>query len=129
VVSSQPSPAIRVLLVEENRDSREMYAMYLQFSGLEVLEAGDGQTALELTRTGRPSVVVTDLSIPGLSGVELCRQIKGDPEMQRIPVIVVTGQGVDAATLQMGDCGCEKILIKPCPPDQLVAEVRRLVGI
>jgi two-component system, cell cycle response regulator DivK len=111
-----------VLLVDDFSDTRSMYAEFLSFSGFDVAEAGDGQEAVDQTVALRPSLVVMDLSLPGLSGSEATRRIRNDPRTAAIPVLVVsghTGSEIDEAR----SAGCTDVLVKPCAPDELVARI------
>ena len=80
-----------VLLVEDDPDSREMYAAGLQWAGFRVSSVGDGTTALTQAMSLSPQIVVTDLHVPGLNGLELCRRLKTTESTALIPLIAVTG--------------------------------------
>jgi DNA-binding response OmpR family regulator len=89
-----------VLIVDDEIDIREAVAELLAEEGYEVIDAGDGAEALRKAREFHPSVVLLDLMMPGMNGWEFCAQRKGDPELERIPVIVLSAlgrvQGIDA---------------------------------
>jgi len=105
-----------VLLVEDDRDTREMYSEYLSYSGLQVTEAPTGRRALESVRNHRPDVVVTDLAMPEMDGRELSRRLRSDRETADLPIIAVSGQ------LSPGEriAGADVVLEKPCEPDRLL---------
>jgi two-component system, cell cycle response regulator DivK len=105
-----------VLLVEDDRDTREMYSEYLSYSGLRVSEAPTGRRALESVRNHRPDVVVTDLAMPEMDGRELSRRLRSDRETADLPIIAVSGQ------LSPGEriAGADVVLEKPCEPDRLL---------
>lgn len=126
-MADQPRNRFRVLLVDDDADTRAMYAMALELSEFEVLEASDGAAALALASESLPDVVVTDLTGPGLDGFELVSWLQADPRTARIQAIVVTGwadQATRARTLKAGAA----FLSKPCLPDVLVAEVFRALA-
>jgi DNA-binding response OmpR family regulator len=89
-----------VLVVDDEADIREAVAELLVEEGYEVVGAGDGAEALRKAREFHPSVVLLDLMMPGMNGWEFCAQRKGDPDLERIPVIVLSAlgrvQGLDA---------------------------------
>ena len=116
-----------VLLVDDSEDNREVYAQYLSFSGFRVEIAVDGVEAVEKAASLKPDVIVMDLSLPRLDGWEATRQIKSAPETRNIPVIALTGHAVSESKRKALDVGCSGYLTKPCLPDILVSEIRRLV--
>ena len=109
----------RVLLVEDDRDTREMYCQYLSFSGMEVTEARDGRRALERAANERPDVVVTDIAMPVMDGLELSRRLRAQVETRDVPIIAVSGQASDRAR----QAGADIVLDKPCEPDRLLHEI------
>lgn len=116
-----------VLVVDDFDDNREMYAEYLRFKGYEVAEATNGQDAIEITRRLLPDVVCMDLSLPGLDGWEATRQLKADERTQRIPIVVVTGHALEQDSRSAVEAGGDSFLTKPCLPEQLAAEVERML--
>jgi two-component system, cell cycle response regulator DivK len=116
-----------VLLVDDSEDNREVYAQYLAFSGFRVEIAVDGVEAVEKASLLHPDVIVMDLSLPRLDGWEATRQIKSAPATSGIPVIALTGHAVSESKRRALDVGCSGYLTKPCLPDILVSEIRRLV--
>jgi two-component system cell cycle response regulator DivK len=116
-----------VLLVDDSEDNREVYAQYLAFAGFRVEMAVDGVEAVEKASDLRPDVIVMDLSLPRLDGWEATRQIKSAPETSGIPVIALTGHAVSESKKKALEVGCSGYLTKPCLPDILVSEIRRLV--
>ncbi len=115
-----------VLLVEDDPDARAMYAWYLRHSGIDVAEAAEGHTALQLARQQPPDVVVTDVRMPGVDGLELCRQLHEDPERKETPVVCITGEPAATVTPRAKEVGCETVLTKPCLPERLEHVVRSL---
>jgi CheY-like chemotaxis protein len=126
MAGSEPAQPL-VLLVDDSEDNREVYAQYLSFSGFRVEIAVDGVEAVEKAASLKPDVIVMDLSLPRLDGWEATRQIKSAPETRNIPVIALTGHAVSESKRRALDVGCSGYLTKPCLPDILVSEIRRLV--
>jgi CheY-like chemotaxis protein len=123
-MSSANAPPV-VLLVDDHTDSREMFAEMLLRSGFIVVEAQNGDQALARLTEQRPSIVVTDLRMPGLPAVELCRQL----QKQGIPVIAVTALHPGPEHEEARAAGCAAVLLKPVLPDVLITEIRRILEI
>jgi two-component system cell cycle response regulator DivK len=105
-----------VLLVEDDRDTREMYYEYLSYSGMVVTEAATGRRALERVAEHRPDVVVTDIAMPEMDGLELSRRLRADNATRDVPIIAVSGQASERAR----EAGADVVLEKPCEPDKLL---------
>ena len=106
----------RVLLVEDDRDTREMYCQYLSYSGMDVTEARNGRRALERAENQLPDVVVTDIAMPEMDGLELSRRLRSHAATRDVPIIAVSGQASDRAR----QAGADVVLDKPCEPDRLL---------
>jgi DNA-binding response OmpR family regulator len=111
-----------VLLVDDDPDTREMYALALRLSQFEVIEAADGQTALAAASAFLPDVVVTDLSGPNLDGFELLEWLDAHPDTARIRAIVLTGW-TDETARARAEVADAEFLLKPCLPQTLVLQV------
>ncbi len=112
----------RVLLVEDHADTRQMYAEFLGIE-FEVLTAADGEGALSMMRAGVPDLIVTDLSLPGMDGFELIARIRSDASLRSIPIICLSGYGGHEHEQRARAAGCDRILQKPCMPDELAGIV------
>lgn len=107
---------LHVLLVEDDRDTREMYFEYLSYSGMVVTEAATGRRALERVAEHRPDVVVTDIAMPEMDGLELSRRLRAGATTHDVPIIAVSGQASERAR----EAGADVVLEKPCEPDKLL---------
>ena len=116
-----------VLVVEDYQDAREMYAAYLQFSGFEVAEAANGVEAVEKAVELLPDIVLMDLALPRMDGWEATRRLKADARTRHIPVVALTGHALAGHAEGAREAGCDSFVTKPCLPDALVAEIRRLL--
>jgi CheY-like chemotaxis protein len=116
-----------VLVVEDYQDAREMYAAYLQFSGFEVAEASNGVEAVEKATSLLPDLVLMDLALPRMDGWEATRRLKGDARTRHIPIVALTGHALAGHAHGAREAGCDAFVTKPCLPDALVAEIRRLL--
>ncbi len=120
--------AALILVVDDYQDAREMYAEYLQFSGFRVAEARNGNEAVAQAFSLRPDLILMDLSLPGMDGWEATRLLKADDRTKHIPVVALTGHALAGASEGAKKAGCDSFVTKPCLPDDLVAEVRRMLG-
>jgi CheY-like chemotaxis protein len=116
-----------VLLVEDHADTRQMYAEFLGAS-FDVLEAADGQEALEILQDQVPALVITDFSLPGIDGFELTRQMRSSPLTGQIPVICLSGYGGHDHERRAREVGCDRVLEKPCLPDLLARTAHEMVA-
>jgi two-component system, cell cycle response regulator DivK len=124
-MSADPRPL--VLVVDDYQDAREMYAEYLSFSGFRVAEAGNGLEAIEKAFELRPDVILMDLSLPGMDGWAATRRLKMDDRTKSIPVVALTGHALAGASDGARQAGCDAFVTKPCLPDELVLEVKRVL--
>ena len=116
-----------VLVVEDYQDAREMYAAYLQFSGFDVVEAGNGLEAIEKAFELLPDIVLMDLALPRMDGWEATRRLKNDERTRHIPIVALTGHALAGHAEGAREAGCDAFVTKPCLPDALVAEIKRLL--
>jgi len=117
-----------ILVVDDYQDAREMYAEYLQFSGFRVAEAKNGNEAVEQAFALKPDLILMDLSLPGMDGWEATRRLKADEATKHIPIVALTGHALAGASEGARKAGCDSFVTKPCLPDDLVVEVRRMLS-
>jgi CheY-like chemotaxis protein len=117
-----------ILVVDDYQDAREMYAEYLQYSGFRVAEARNGNEAVTQARSLKPDLILMDLSLPGMDGWEATRVLKADEATKRIPIVALTGHALAGASEGARKAGCDSFVTKPCLPDDLVVEVRRMLN-
>ena len=118
-----------ILVVDDYQDAREMYAEYLQFSGFRVAEARNGNEAVAQARSLKPDLILMDLSLPGMDGWEATRVLKADETTKHIPIVALTGHALAGASEGARKAGCDSFVTKPCLPDDLVIEVRRMLNV
>lgn len=123
---TSPSPRRTVLLAEDHADTRMFYAELFRET-FDVIEAGRGDQALQLAREQMPSLIITDLSLPGITGIELARALKGDAATAGIPIICLSGYADDETTSAVTASGIDRMLVKPCMPDDLLAQAEALM--
>jgi DNA-binding response OmpR family regulator len=118
----------RLLLVEDDPALQKVLVILLQLDGFDVSTAGDGQEALEMIRAERPDLVLTDLMMPQMDGVELTRSIKTDPYLQGIPVMVLTALREERERAHLISLGADAFVAKPYNSAGLTARIRELLG-
>lgn len=117
-----------ILLVEDNFDNRSIYRMILEHAGFEVLEAHDGQTAIDLARTRIPDLILMDISIPVIDGWEATQILKANAATRTIPIVALTAHALVSDREMAARVGCDGYLAKPVEPRRVVDEVRRLLA-
>lgn len=122
------SVAPTILVVDDDEDIREMLGYVLERFHLRVVDAGNGADALAIAHdTSGLSLVLLDLRMPGMSGVDVLENLKRDPETTEIPVVVLSGdRDARATAASLGAAGC---LVKPVTTDALMREVSRFVPV
>ena len=114
----------KVLIVDDIPDLVVIAACALRDDGHEVLTAGNGKEALELSAAQRPDAILLDVMMPGMDGIEVCRRLKADPQLRNIPVILVTAKTADDDVVRGLDAGADDYIAKPFRKEVLAARVR-----
>ena len=115
---------MNILVIEDERKTSELIQLYLQRNGYTVLAAADGHTGLALARTHQPDLIVLDLMLPGLDGLDLCRILRAEAT---IPIIMLTARSTEDDKLLGLELGADDYLTKPFSPRELVARVRTVL--
>ncbi|MGH9768809.1 MAG: response regulator [Blastocatellia bacterium] len=116
---------LRVLVVEDNDDSRELYVLVLTRAGFEVKEAVDGEAALQMLDQCEPDLLITDIQTPSMSGIDLIRRVRSQEKWANLPIIAVSAFSRDQlahAAMQ----GATRVLRKPFEPNRLLSAVFEL---
>jgi len=116
-----------VLVVEDEQDIAELVSYHLGREGYQVLVAGTGEEGLKLARAKRPALVVLDLMLPGLDGLEVCKQLRSDPTTQQMAVLMLTAKGEESDIVVGLQLGADDYVTKPFSPKVLVARVKALL--
>jgi len=117
-----------VLVVEDYADAREMCCEFLVLAGYRAAEAKDGYEAVEKATELLPDIILMDLSLPGMDGLEATRKLRADDRTRAIPIVALTGHTLPEHLAAAKEAGCDSFLTKPCLPDAIVAEVRRMLA-
>jgi two-component system cell cycle response regulator DivK len=116
-----------VLIVDDNVDAREMYAIYLEHAGFRAAEAEDGEAAIEMARRDRPAVILMDATMPRMDGWEAARRLKADDDTKTIPLIMLTAHAFDEHRQRATEVGADAFLAKPVLPDALAQQIRKML--
>jgi CheY-like chemotaxis protein len=117
-----------ILLVEDNEDNYDIYATYLTHVGYEVVVATDGEVGVALARERRPALILMDIGLPGISGLDATRQLKCDPETSHIPIVALTAHALAEDRAAAAAAGCDLFLTKPIAPADLASQVRGVLA-
>jgi DNA-binding response OmpR family regulator len=118
---------VRILVAEDDRDIADLIAHYLRKQGWEPHVVAAGDEAVAYARRHSIDLVVLDLMLPGLSGLEVCRLLRGDKTTEALPIIMVTARAEETDRIVGLDIGADDYLAKPFSPNELVARVRALL--
>jgi len=118
----------KILLVEDNEFNRKIVRDLLAKQPYDLLEAHDGEAGVEAARRDKPDVIVMDVQLPKLSGLDATRAIRAEPETAKIPIIVVTSFALSGDDKKAMDAGASAYLAKPYSPRQLLDTIRRMAG-
>ncbi len=117
----------RILVVEDHEDTRELLKYNLEAAGLSVFVAADGYTGLKLARELRPALVLLDLMLPGIDGLEICRRLKKDPATSHTSVIMLTAKGEEVDRIVGFELGADDYVVKPFSPRELMLRVKAVL--
>lgn len=117
----------RILVVDDEPKIVTIVVAYLQRDGYQALRADDGRAALELARAEIPDLVVLDLMLPGLSGWDVCRELRRDPRTASVPIIMLTARDEVADRIVGLELGADDYLVKPFDPKELIARIRAVL--
>jgi two-component system cell cycle response regulator DivK len=119
--------AQRILIVEDNDLNLKLFRDLLAANGFETVETREGLEAMALTRSMMPDLILMDIQLPEISGLDITRKIKADPDLRHIPIIAVTAFAMKDDEEKILQAGCEAYLSKPIAIDQFLATIRRFL--
>ncbi|KYZ78253.1 ArsR family transcriptional regulator [Anaerosporomusa subterranea] len=117
----------KILIVDDELSIRELIKFNLEKAGFSVLECGDGAEALQLVKTQKPELLVLDLMLPGLDGIEVCRNLKSHRDTSGIPIIMLTAKSDEIDKVIGLEMGADDYLTKPFSPRELIARVKAVL--
>jgi len=117
----------KILIVEDEPDIRKLVHYNLTQERFKVIEAEDGERALKIIQRERPHLIILDLMLPGLSGLEICRSLRERPETAHLPILMLTAKAGEADRVVGLEMGADDYLTKPFSPRELVARVKAIL--
>jgi two-component system cell cycle response regulator DivK len=117
-----------ILVIDDDRDTCEMYAQYCRHVGFRAITATDGDSGILMARRYRPVAIVMDLTMHPTDGWEATRRLKNGHWTTHIPIIACTGQFLGQYVERALEAGCDAYLVKPCLPEDLVREIRKVLA-
>ena len=118
----------KILVAEDDPDIRDLVVFRLERSGWTVVEAADGQQALDLARSDRPDVAVVDWMMPIKSGIEVISELRDDPDLSSIPILMLSARAQEPDIVQGFTAGANDYLTKPFSPQELHLRVQALLA-
>ena len=119
--------AKKILIIEDEKDIAELIRHYLEKDKFETLLASDGEKGLELIRRQNPDVVILDLMLPKIDGIEVCKRIRSDSKVSGVPIIMLTAKGDESDRIIGLELGADDYVTKPFSPKELVARIKALL--
>ena len=120
-------PKERILVVDDEEDILELVRFNLAKDGYQVKAVASGEDGLREARASQPDLIVLDLMLPGLDGLEVCKNLKGDPKTKDIPVVMLTATGTEADVVTGLELGADDYVVKPFSPRVLIARVKAVL--
>ncbi|MFO0774476.1 MAG: response regulator transcription factor [Nitrospiraceae bacterium] len=117
----------KVLIVEDDKDIRQLVKLYLDREGYRTLQAASGADALRTIASDKPDLVVLDLMLPEIDGIEVCKRLRNAPETATLPIIMLTAKAEEADTVVGLELGADDYVTKPFSPKSLTARVKALL--
>jgi two-component system cell cycle response regulator DivK len=117
-----------ILIVEDNALNLRLFDDIIRAIGFDTVTTRDGRMAVDLARTNRPVVIVLDIHLPGLSGLDITRDLRADPELTKTPILAVTALAMKGDEEMILAAGCDEYLSKPVSVPRFVETVRRMAG-
>lgn len=119
--------AKHILIVDDYPDALDIWTFYLRSLGYRVSTASDGAVAVERAEALLPDLIVLDLELPRLSGFDVAKHLRSNPDTREIPLIAATGYSHMSQLDRAREAGFDQIVVKPCDPDFLVSAIERLL--
>ncbi len=117
----------KVMIVEDNELNMKLFRDLVEASGYETVETRNGLMALDLARSSMPSLILVDIQLPEVSGIDVIKQLKGDEELKSIPVVAVTAFAMKGDEERIRESGCEEYMSKPISVPHFITMVKQFL--
>lgn len=117
-----------IMIVDDAKSMRGLISMTLQSAGYEVVEACDGQDALDKIGRHNVNMVISDLNMPNMNGIELIKSLKQDPKYKFLPIVMLTTESEDSKKKEGQMAGAKAWLVKPFKPETVLKVVQKIIG-
>ncbi|RNL80030.1 response regulator transcription factor [Nocardioides marmorisolisilvae] len=118
----------RIVIADDDADIRELVVFKLRHAGHEVLPVADGAAAVEACLADKPDLVILDVMMPGMSGLEAARSLRAEPAMTGVPIIMLTARAQESDIEQGFEAGADDYVVKPFSPRELALRVAAVLG-
>ena len=119
----------KILVADDESHILSVVSLKLKNAGFNVVCAHDGTEALEMAKSEKPDLLITDYHMPGLSGLEVCQRMREQPELLKLPAIMLSARGYHLTEAELKQSGISQMISKPFSPRQLLATVNEVLGI
>jgi two-component system, OmpR family, alkaline phosphatase synthesis response regulator PhoP len=119
---------MKVLVADDERDIRRLVTFTLERAGFEIIEAADGQEALDLATQNHPDLILLDVMMPYINGYDVCRKLRDIPELKEVPVLFLSAKAQNYEIGEGLEAGATDYLVKPFIPRELAAKVKQLMA-
>lgn len=116
----------KILLIEDDEDIQELVSYHLGKEGYNIQVVGSGEASMDAARRSSPDLILLDLMLPGIDGLQVCRNLRSDPKTRHIPIVMVTAKGEETDIVTGLEVGADDYLTKPFSPKVLVARIRNI---
>ncbi|CUS77890.1 Response regulator receiver domain-containing protein [Candidatus Kryptonium thompsonii] len=118
----------KILIVDDDITVQRLLEFILRkFSDVDVFIASDGDMALDIIRKEKPNLIFLDFMMPGKNGIEVCREVKNDPELKNSYIVMLTAKGEEADVKDMFEAGADEYVPKPFTPSEIAEIVRKII--
>jgi two-component system cell cycle response regulator DivK len=117
-----------VLLVDNHADNREMYAEYLQIRGFRVIPCSDSQASIEVARWSKPDIILLELRMTGMNGIQVLGELRKEPALAEVPVVALTASVMTRERAAADAAGFTELLPKPFFPEDLATAIVRIIA-
>ncbi len=119
----------RILYIEDNPQNMRLVRKMLSVGGYEILEASDGTSGLQMAFDERPDLILMDINLPDIDGMEITMRIKADPSTRHIPIVALTANAMYGDRERFTAAGCDGYLAKPVTKNELLTTIAQFLGV